>query len=205
MHQFYPRCNGSERSVETHIYNKLANAYTVTPWVFAATALSSYGVCDWWILWLVLWDRWSLSSELIYTASYRITAHTGPVNMWETVIFTSAESIMMTINGVCTAFIKSSDSTVTCIWQQGWFETLDSAKKKKKTLVVFHSRIEIVGVIIKGWPCWGCQYFNLLLLALYCSQRLFKVSFFSDIQRYSLCFNTLDCENHKDKSSLIRV
>lgn len=26
------------------------------------------------------------SSELIYTASYRITAHTGPVNMWETVI-----------------------------------------------------------------------------------------------------------------------
>lgn len=77
--------------------------------------------------------------------------------------------------------------------------------KKKKTLVVFHSRIEIVGVIIKGWPCWGCQYFNLLLLALYCSQRLFKVSFFSDIQRYSLCFNTLDCENHKDKSSLIRV
>lgn len=49
------------------------------------------------------------SSELIYTASYRITAHIGPVNMGEYGLSSSrsAELMMMTPNGVCTAAIES--------------------------------------------------------------------------------------------------
>lgn len=62
----------------THTYSTI----TITAAPCAATALSSYGVFDWWTQWSVLWDNWSWNGVwgvLICTASYRITAHTGPL------------------------------------------------------------------------------------------------------------------------------
>lgn len=53
----------------------------------ATTALSSYGVFDWWMRWLLLWDNWYWEgawSELNCTASYRPTAHTGPLHQSDT-------------------------------------------------------------------------------------------------------------------------
>lgn len=89
-HSASQKLNGSAEK-HTYTYSATTITYTGTacvllwlPWVCVEFVID--GSSDW--CWETGGALQRASSELICTASYRITAHTGPLNVWEDVTIT---------------------------------------------------------------------------------------------------------------------